>query len=386
MKIIYFSQPFLTDCDFPLIREMQNQGNDVYCYLCINRGLKAKSILEFDKPLSKFGFFKASQMPEFAKYKDCIDLSRLFIIGQYSTKWYFFPKYIVWLIAFIHMMLQRADILQIDWQLFDAERIIKFLPGIKKRVMTVHDPFQHEPGNERERKFEKARLACFKWADEFILLNKNQINDFSKHYGIPLSKISVSSLGAYDCVSRIPIENASPDSPYILFSGQLAPYKGLEHLLAAMPKVHEARPDLKLIIASSGKIYFDDTEYRKLDYIEWRNRYIGISELAGLIKGAQFSVCPYVSTTQSGVIQTLYILNCPVIATNVGSLPSVVLDDETGMLVPPEDSDALAEAIIKLANNPDKIELYKRNIVEKWLPTMSWEPIVKDYINVYNKQ
>ena len=385
MKIIYYSQPFLADCDFPLIREMQNQGYDVYCYLCINRGFKAKSILEFDKPLSKFGFFKASKMPEFDKYKDCIDLSRLFIIGQYSSKWYFFPKYIIWFITFIHMMLQKADIFQIDWQLFGAERILKYLPGIKKRVMTVHDPFQHEPENERQDKFEQARLQCFKWADEFILLNNNQVNSFAEYYGIPLSKISTSSLGAYDCVSRIPTNSPAVSCPYILFSGQLAPYKGLEYLLEAMPKVHDAMPDLKLIIASSGKIYFDDTKYKKLDYIEWRNRYIGISELASLIKGALFSVCPYVSTTQSGVIQTLYILNCPVIATNVGSLPFVVKNEETGIIVPPQDSDALAEAIIDLLNSPEKVLLFKKNIKEKWMPTMSWEPIVKEYLKVYEK-
>jgi len=56
-------------------------------------------------------------------------------------------------------------------------------------------------------------------------------------------------------------------------------------------------------------------------------------------------VVPYVTATQSGVIQIAYSFDVPVIATRVGGLPEVVDDGATGFLVPPRSSDALVTAI-----------------------------------------
>jgi len=46
-------------------------------------------------------------------------------------------------------------------------------------------------------------------------------------------------------------------------------------------------------------------------------------------------------------------LGVPVIATRAGGAPEVVLEGETGLLVPPQDVDALTEAIVRLATAPD---------------------------------
>jgi glycosyltransferase involved in cell wall biosynthesis len=62
---------------------------------------------------------------------------------------------------------------------------------------------------------------------------------------------------------------------------------------------------------------------------------------------ADLAVLPYVSATQSGIIQIAYNYNLPVVTTNVGGLPEVVLDGKTGFIVPPEDSPALAGAVVR---------------------------------------
>ena len=62
---------------------------------------------------------------------------------------------------------------------------------------------------------------------------------------------------------------------------------------------------------------------------------------------ADLVVLPYVSATQSGIVQIAYNYDRPVVSTNVGGLPEVVRDGETGYLVPPGDPQALADAIIR---------------------------------------
>ena len=58
-------------------------------------------------------------------------------------------------------------------------------------------------------------------------------------------------------------------------------------------------------------------------------------------------VLPYRTATQSAVLQSAFGLETPVITTAVGGLPDVVDHGQTGLLVPPEDPAALAEAIIQ---------------------------------------
>ena len=96
-----------------------------------------------------------------------------------------------------------------------------------------------------------------------------------------------------------------------------------------------------------------------------------------------FAVCPYTDATQSGVIQTAYSFNVPVIASNVGALADTVEDNITGMLVPACDSNELARSILKLYSSPNILEDMRRNIETQWLPKMSWSPIARQYINIY---
>ena len=62
---------------------------------------------------------------------------------------------------------------------------------------------------------------------------------------------------------------------------------------------------------------------------------------------ADLAVLPYVSATQSGIVQIAYNYDLPVVTTDVGGLPEVVRDGETGFIVPPADPAALAAAIAR---------------------------------------
>lgn len=382
MKVIFFSHTEFADCTFPLISKLQKQGVDAYCYLEINKKFKSDNIIEFNHLVNWFGFYKASNIQEFSKYKDCIDLNRLYIIAPYYARLWWLPGLCVWLYAVFHMMRKNADILHIDWQLAKSSKLLLWFKIAKKKVMTVHDPIIHGSTSGWEIE-DRRRMRCFKWADKLILLNSNQVDEFINKYHINSNKIEISHLGAYDSISKFPIENSEDSTSYILFWGRINPYKGLEFLLESALECHKKIPNFKLIIAGYGDEYFDFSPYRNLDFIEWRYRYIGISELVNLIRNCKFAVCPYKDATQSGVIQTAFVLNTPVIATNVGALPESVLDGINGLVIPPADSISLTNAIVKLWNSPELLQSMRNNIKNLWAPTMTWDTIANQYLNIY---
>jgi len=97
-------------------------------------------------------------------------------------------------------------------------------------------------------------------------------------------------------------------------------------------------------------------------------------EIGSYFSAADLVVQPYISATGSGVIQTAFGFNKPVIATKVGSLSEVVQDGKTGFLVPPRDPDGLASAILRFFRE-DKSEEFSNKIREE-SHRFSWEKMV----------
>lgn len=382
MKILYYTKPYFADCDFPLIQEMQNRNIDVRMYMPLEYGFSKSVLFDFKNPIKKYGIVKASKIPDMQIFKDCIDLNRLYLIVGYYKGPSAIRTAILWLTVYLHMFFQFADVFHITYHLASFyERKLLHLPFRGKRVVTVHDPFLHSGSPSV---WEVRRKELFKWADQFILLNKVQSAEFAEHYGISKENINIAKLGSYDTIRKIEPDHIDASTPYILFFGFISPYKGLKYLLDAMKTVHCKHPEIKLIVAGKGECDFDKSEFEDLGYIEWRYRFIGISELAGLLKNALFAVCPYKDATQSGVIQTAFSMDLPVIATNVGALSKAVTNGETGIVVPPCDVDALAEAMNRLVSNPNMLATMRENIETKWKKDMDWSPIVDKYIECYN--
>lgn len=143
------------------------------------------------------------------------------------------------------------------------------------------------------------------------------------------------------------------DQEMLLFFGFIRKYKGLSHLIRALPTICAARPKAHLWVV--GDFFEND----KSDY-EALIREVGCAERLTLVDGylpddkvepyfaaSDLCVLPYESATQSAVIQISYSFGCPVVATDVGGLPEVVLDGKTGFVVPALDDEALAKAVIR---------------------------------------
>jgi glycosyltransferase involved in cell wall biosynthesis len=140
------------------------------------------------------------------------------------------------------------------------------------------------------------------------------------------------------------------DGEVVLFFGFIRRYKGLDVLLDAWPRVRARRP-ATLVVAGEPYEDAEDTRRRAREAggepaVRLLDRYIGDAEVEALFKAADVVVLPYRSATQSGVTSVAYALGLPVITTDVGGLAETVLPGKTGLVVPPEDPAALAEAIV----------------------------------------
>jgi len=145
--------------------------------------------------------------------------------------------------------------------------------------------------------------------------------------------------------------------PRLLFFGFVRPYKGLEDLLRALPDVL-ARRKVELTIAGE---FWNDTERETESLIRTlgignavsiENHYIPNEKLADVFRTHDLVVMPYRSATGSAVANMAIEYERPIIATDVGSLPSCVEEGVNGLLAPANDVEALSAAILKALDHP----------------------------------
>ena len=161
----------------------------------------------------------------------------------------------------------------------------------------------------------------------------------------------------------------------ILFFGYIRKYKGLQILIDAMPSVLN-QIKVKLIVA--GEFYDDEEPYRQQisrlqldDSVLVFDEYIPNEAVGLYYSAADVVVLPYISATQSGIIQIAYNYDKPVITTNVGGLPEVVAEGKTGFIVPAENPQALARSIVNFFKIPDR-KKFAENIKE-YKKQFSWD-------------
>jgi glycosyltransferase involved in cell wall biosynthesis len=164
--------------------------------------------------------------------------------------------------------------------------------------------------------------------------------------GIDFERVRISS---DDAAARIRTEFGT-DHALLLMAARLHPEKGYEHLFAALPEIAQRLGDrVRLLIAGTGTF---EAAYRE------RVRALGCShlvhflgfrrDLPDLMAAADLFVLPSVAEAFGLVLAEALYLGTPVVATRTGGIPEIVDDGVNGILVPPGDSTALAEAVARL--------------------------------------
>jgi len=379
MKILYFGSIFSSDSDFPLVKKLREKGHQVKFVMPISYQYKKGGLIDIE-PFRKTGIYKACSYKQMGAYQDYLDLEQTYFINQTDFRMRNIMTVLIWIKFYLMMLLWNPDILHVAWPLGKMSRILYLLPA--KKVLMVHDPFKHSSNTSITQ--ERDRVYAFKRFDKLVLLNQIQKSEFCSYYKIPSTKIMINKMGYFDYMEMLKVKSHI-EKPYVLFFGYIVSYKGLEYLCQAMLEVHKKFPKLKLVIAGGGKIYFDYEPYKNLDYFILKNQYIPVDELSQLLRDCEFAVCPYKDATQSGVVQTAFSLNVPMIVTNVGALPESVVNGVTGLVIPPHSVQDIANSICDLYNNREKLETMRKNIRNIWRKNMDWNTITDKYIGVYKE-
>lgn len=203
---------------------------------------------------------------------------------------------------------------------------------------------------------------------------------------LPKSKVEINPHPAYNFfkIKDMTMEEGrnilkiKQEQKVLLFFGLIREYKGLKHLLNAMPRIIEKYPDVKLLIAGdfgksdNEKFYRDMMSELNIERnVDVYGGHIPITEVEKFFAACDMVVLPYESATQSGVIQVAYSFDKTVLATNVGGLPDVVSDGETGYVVEPQNPDKIADAVIDFYEN-HKAAVFEEHIREEAY-RFSWE-------------
>lgn len=174
------------------------------------------------------------------------------------------------------------------------------------------------------------------------------------HNGIPLERFTPGEPPA----GLAPSLGLGPQDELICVVGRLTPWKGHRTLLQAMCRVREARPRAKLIVVGEVAFWEDsyEEELRSLaqslglaDRVVWA----GFREdVPDLLRLCDVFVLPSVNEPFGRVIIEAMAAGKPVVATRSGGVPEIVVEGETGLLVPPGDEAALAGALVELLADP----------------------------------
>ena len=174
--------------------------------------------------------------------------------------------------------------------------------------------------------------------------------------------------------------------PIIGTVGLLEVQKGTEFLLRAMPKITQVIPNCHCLIIGSGPLrkYLEDLAEslgvrQSVYFLGWRN------DAAELIDLFDVFCLPSVHESFGLVLLEAMLHGKPIVATNVEGIPEVVVDGETGLLVPPCDSDALARAVIQcLSCSDSRREMGERGRV-RLLNRYTSQVMVQQYEQLYQR-
>lgn len=251
--------------------------------------------------------------------------------------------------------------------------------GLKKIpvIYVCHNVFPHE----------RFPLDCFltklvlKKGNGFILHSNKEVEDLKtiidnpKHIVAKHPTYNAFKFNNYTKSDAKSIINESEDKKILLFFGLVREYKGLKHLLRAMPDIIQY--DSNIVLYVVGDFGSDKEDYLSIinenkiaDNVRIVDGYVPDKEVEKYFAASDIVVLPYESATQSGVVQIAYGFDKPCLVTKVGGLPDVVIDGKTGYVVEPFNPRAISNAVINF---------YKENKEQEFISGVQSEAYKYDW-------
>ena len=311
---------------------------------------------------------------------------------------------------------QNADIVHCHtWYAHLAGCLVKQLTGAKL-VLTTHSLEPHRPWKVEQ--LGSAYVAstwiertAYQNADGVVAVSESMKRDVNALYGVPSECTRVIPNGIdldeykpkpdKEVLGRYGVD---PSTPYVLFVGRITRQKGILHLVNA---IKNFRPGTQVVLCAGApdtkEIEAEMTERVETARAEgdqnivWVRQMVPREDIITLYTHAALFVCP--SVYEPFGIINLEAMACetPVVASAVGGIPEIIVDGETGLLVPFEQagendfepkepekfSKALAEAVNELLKNPERLEAMGRASRKRVEEKFGWQAVARETLEFY---
>lgn len=226
--------------------------------------------------------------------------------------------------------------------------------GVPVNVLSWHLPFPF-----------KRRLGghlISTWLYDRMVAVSDSVRDRHVRHGVPPGKIVTihhgTDIPAFDALTRpraaVRAEfGLSPAHVAVGIAGRVSKEKGHRDLLAALCRLAPAHPSLRVVVIGSGIEEAPLREFAAELGVAGQVIFTGFREDVNDVLNA-VDVVTVPSTWEepcSAVVQQGMVLGKPVVGTRMGGTPEMIVENETGLLVPPSDPDSLAAALARLADD-----------------------------------
>jgi glycosyltransferase involved in cell wall biosynthesis len=263
----------------------------------------------------------------------------------------------------------------------------------------AHDVTSLDPGWVAQRIAPSFYAIICRLVDSITVFSKNARRELILKYNIPRRKVHRVAHGNYlslskNAPSRLEARkflDLPQDRPVLLFFGSIKKSKGLGVLIDAMAQVRKKHPNAILIIA--GKTWRHDfSRYKKQiknlkleNNTRWELGFIPYDRAAAFYAASDAVVLPYLRVYFSAVAMEAMSYGKPVVASAAGGIPELIQDGKNGLLVPPDNSKALAEEICRLLDDEKFRTKLGENAGKTVSEKFSWDRTAKELVEQYRK-
>jgi glycosyltransferase involved in cell wall biosynthesis len=207
-------------------------------------------------------------------------------------------------------------------------------------------------------------------------------------YGVDVLRFAPDGSASQWLTARLGVQ---ADRPVLVAMGRLVHKKGFAVLLAAMPAIISRCPDAVLVIAGVGELCSELAGYSRALHVDDHVLFVGHvpwQETQHYLTGATVVVVPSIVDHAGNVDGLPNVLleamacGCAIVASDVAGIPDVVVDGVNGVLVPAQDSNTLAEAIIGLVTSPERRTRLAVNARQTAVSELSWPSIAPRVVRV----
>ena len=226
----------------------------------------------------------------------------------------------------------------------------------KKKVLSVHGVFSEHIGILHSKLIssiaENAESKALTWPDKLTTDSKATQSLYKQKFNIDFEYLP----SPLDTKKFSHIPNVEKNFNQIAYVGRASYEKGIDIMKNAEDKIN------------GNVIYCTDKSWE---------------EAMTIMKSSSILVVPSRMDSFPTTVKEAFFLNVPVIGTNIGGIPELIIDNETGILIPPDNPEKLAQAVNELLSDKQKAQKLAANGNIFVKNNMTWDVILPKYIEFY---